>query len=64
MRQTTTAEVRPDGGKATSSGAARPRCSHVGCQRVGYDQISLRRRANMTENHAQQPRNLENVGLR
>jgi len=27
MRQTTTAEVRADGGKATSSGAARPRCS-------------------------------------
>jgi len=37
---------------------------HVGCQRVGDDQISLRRRANKTEKHAQQPRNLENVGLR
>jgi DDE family transposase len=33
MRQTMTAEVRLDEGKATSSGAARPSYSPFGCQR-------------------------------
>jgi hypothetical protein len=44
------AEVRPDEGKATSSGAARLSCSpFFGCQGVGYDRISLRRRTNEAE---------------
>ena len=61
MRQTTTAEVRLNDGKATSSGAARPSCSPFWLPRVGHDRISLRRCANETENDAQQPGNLGNV---
>jgi len=47
MRQTTTAEVRADGGQ--SNEFRRREAALLTCQRVGYDQISLRRRANKTE---------------
>jgi hypothetical protein len=36
MRRTTTAEVRVDEGKATSSGTARRPTDHVGCSRVPH----------------------------
>jgi len=47
MRQTTTAEVRLDHGKAAGSGATRPSVSPFGCPRVGGDRISLRRASMM-----------------
>ena len=43
MRQTTTAEVRLDEGKAASSGAARRATRRFGFERGGCDRISLRR---------------------
>src|ERR1700731_2128856 len=63
MRQTATAEGRLDEGKATSSSAARR-----ATRRFGFEQRQLRSnfvaaRLDETENRAQQPGNLGNVGL-
>jgi hypothetical protein len=63
MRQTATAEVRLDEGKATSSSTARR-----ATRRFGFEQRQLRSnfvaaRLDETENRAQQPGNLGNVGL-
>jgi hypothetical protein len=62
MRQAATAEVRLDEGKATSSSTARR-----ATRRFGFEQRQSRSnfvavRLDETENHAQQPRNLGNVG--
>src|SRR5712671_2894760 len=62
MRQTATAEVCLDEGKATSSSTARR-----ATRRFGFEQRQLRSnfvaaRLDETENHAQQPGNLGNVG--
>src|SRR5512133_703624 len=64
MRQTATAVVRLDEGKATSSSTARR-----ATRRFGFEQRQLRSnfvaaRLDETENHAQQPGNLGNVGSR
>src|SRR3984893_19166885 len=63
MRQTATAEVRLDEGKAMSSSAAR-----WATRRFGFEQRQLRSnfvaaRLDETENRAQQPGNLGDVGL-
>src|ERR1700730_3326287 len=63
MRQTATAEVRLDEGKAMTCSAAR-----WGTRRFGFEQRQLRSnfvaaRLDETENRAQQPGNLGNVGL-
>src|ERR1700730_14227312 len=62
MRQTATAEVRLDEGKAMSSSAAR-----WATRRFGFEQRQLRSnfvaaRLDETENRAQQSGNLGNVG--
>jgi hypothetical protein len=62
MRQTATAEVRLDEGKTTSSSTARR-----AARRFGFEQRQLRSnfvaaRLDETENRAQQPENLGNVG--
>jgi hypothetical protein len=64
MRQTATAEVRLDEGNATSSSTARR-----ATRRFGFEQRQLRSnfvavRLDETENHAQQPGNLGNVGIK
>ncbi len=58
MRQTTTAEVLLDEGKATSSSAARRATPRFGCQRGWLRSNFVGARRDETENHPQQPGNL------
>jgi hypothetical protein len=62
-RQTTTAEVRLDQGKATSFGLARRATRRFGCQTGATTVEFVAARLDETENHAQQTGNPGNVGL-
>ena len=62
MRQRTTAEVCLGQGKATSCGPARRATRRFACQRGWLRPNFVAVRLNETENRAQQPRNLGNVG--
>jgi hypothetical protein len=63
MRQTTTAEVRIDEGKATSSGAARQASHRFGCPRHPLPSNLVVTEAQKRDDGAQQPGNRGNVGL-
>jgi len=62
MRQTTKAEVCLEWSKATSSGPARRATRTIGCERGWLRPNFIAVCLDETEDRAQQPRNLGNVG--
>jgi hypothetical protein len=63
MRQTARAEVRLDEGKATSSSTARRATRRFGFEQRQWRSNFVAARLDETENHAQQPGNLGDVGV-
>jgi hypothetical protein len=63
MRQTMTAQVRPDEDKATSSGASRRPIGRFGCRHSQMRSNFVATLIDETENRLRQPGNLGNVGL-